>query len=153
MNRKFPAVILSFLLALLLASPVHALSWAYDFVVWDGKVYEVTEEELAPEEVAGQIGSVRTQANENTGSYYGNASNAYPRGTPYFSIDGVSEREAIVVQDDESRLLVAEFRDSAPFHWMNVVIGAIPFLLILAGVGAVVLIGIYVNKTRQHEKT
>ncbi|TMW73911.1 hypothetical protein [Alteribacter natronophilus] len=148
MTKKFMSLTL-FISALLIALPAYALSWGHDFVVWDGNVYEVTDEEVDPEDVTGQIGSVRTQADEYTGSYFGNASNAYPKGTPYFSIDGVSDQEAIAVQDENNRLLLAEYARDAPFHWMNVLIGAIPYLLILGGVGAVILIGLYVNKSRR----
>jgi hypothetical protein len=59
-------------------SSVHALSWAYPFVVWKGNVYQVTDETMTSSQVKKRIGGVETKPNEMTGNYYGNASNSYP---------------------------------------------------------------------------
>lgn len=59
---------------------VQALSWAYPIVVWEGRLYEVIEEEQWPESsVAGAIGKVVSMADDMSGTYYGNASNYYPK--------------------------------------------------------------------------
>ncbi|WP_033542155.1 hypothetical protein [Planococcus sp. CAU13] len=113
-----------FLLSLVLMftcfASVQALSWAYGFVVWDGNVYEVKEEEFLQENEVGEvIGEVETQADDMTGNHYGNASNYYPLGTKYYEIAGTPASEAIAVEVD-GQWLKAVYAHRAPFHIMNV---------------------------------
>ena len=63
--------------------------------VWDGKVYKVQENEMIEESKIGKrIGKVKTEPYSTMRSsamtYYGNASNYYPIGTPYYEIKGIS---------------------------------------------------------------
>ena len=67
---------LSLILVFIVSSPVQAHKWAYKFVVWDGKVYEVKEEQKIEEsEIGKSIGEVKREPNSKTYRYYGNASN------------------------------------------------------------------------------
>ena len=118
------------------ASSVHALSWAYAFVVWSGNVYEVTDEALLEGEIGKVIGEVKTKPNEMTGNYYGNASNAYPKGTKYYEINGTSSEAAIAVEIKEMKWVKAVYVHEAPFHWMDLVKIITPLLIL----GAVVVI-------------
>ena len=103
-------------------SSVQALSWAYVFVVWDGKVYEVKEAEILNESSLRKvIGEVETKPDEMTGSYYGNASNGYPIGTKYYAIEGVSTGQAIAVQNGPG-FVKAVYAHNAPFHILNVIL-------------------------------
>lgn len=118
----------------------QALTWAYGFVVWDGNVYEVKEEEILPDNDIGKvIGEVKTQANDMTGNHYGNASNYYPKGTKYYEIAGTSTSEAIAVEV-ENHWLKAVYVHRAPFHIMNVftslyfIAAIVLIFLIIAGV-------------------
>jgi hypothetical protein len=53
------------LLCLLISSSVQALSWAYPFVVWKGKVYEVKQEDIISDsEIGKKIGEVKTKPND-----------------------------------------------------------------------------------------
>lgn len=81
---------------LLLSVPLQALatSWAYPLVVWDGKTYEVTDEYVT--EVDRVIGHVTSYSDME--SHSGNFSNAYHKGTKYYSIAGVSTDDAIAVE-------------------------------------------------------
>ncbi len=100
--------------------PVHALSWAYPFVVWDGKVYEVKREETIPDTEIGQmIGEVKTKPDDMTGRFFGNASNNYPKGTAYYEIKAIPVSSAIAVQEGKQRVK-AVYVHEAPFHIMNV---------------------------------
>lgn len=129
---------LAILLFLFIASPVQALSWAYPFVAWNGNVYEVKEEEILQESEVGEIiGEVKTQADDMTGNYYGDASNLYPIGTKYYEIAGTPTSEAIAVEVD-GELLKAEYAHKVPFHIMNVFtssyfIGAVVLIVLLIG--------------------
>ncbi|MDF1511200.1 hypothetical protein PZE06_24005 [Robertmurraya sp. DFI.2.37] len=115
--------IISFVLLLiwLSSSTAQALSWAYPFVVWEGKVYEVKQEEFIDASKIGKIiGKVKTTADDMTGEYYGDASNYYPIGTEYFAIQGVSVSSAIAVKENE-KWIKAVYVNKAPFHIMNIV--------------------------------
>lgn len=46
--------LLSLLLIFMISSSVHALKWAYPFVVWKGKIYEVKQEEMIEESEIGK---------------------------------------------------------------------------------------------------
>ncbi len=112
--------LLSLLLVFMISSNVQALSWAFSFVVWNGKVYEVKHEEIiADSEIGKVIGKVKTKPNEMTGSYYGNTSNYYPRGTKYYEIKGTSTSAKIAVKEDH-QWVKAVYVHKAPFHIMNV---------------------------------
>lgn len=118
---------------------VQALSWAYSFVVWKGNVYEVTEEHVLASEIGKEIGEVKTEPNDMTGNYYGNASNSYPKGTKYYEISGTSTESAIAVEVEEKQWVKAVYVHEAPFHWMNLVTKISPFLILFAIVVIIIL--------------
>ncbi len=96
-NRQFFFVVLVSLLIFTSFLPNKSLaSWAYAFVVWDGYIYVVSDEFV--EEVDEEIGRV-TKYSDTEGTYSGNFSNVYKKGTAYYSIKGVSTDEAIAVED------------------------------------------------------
>lgn len=119
-----------FILVFLTNSTVHALSWAYPFVVWSGNVYKVTDEEVIDSLIDKRIGEVKTKPND-MGNYFGNASNYYPKGTEYFEIRGISTDNAIAVKNEEGKWLKAVYVKKAPFHWMNLFTNPFPFLILI----------------------
>ncbi|MDN4607674.1 hypothetical protein [Sporosarcina highlanderae] len=123
--------ILCLLIILLTNSSVQALSWAYPFVVWKGKVYEVTEEKVNTSLIGRKIGEVKTKPHEMTGSHYGNASNYFPIGTEYFEISGISTKTAIAVQAGEGEWVKAVFTGKTSFHWMDLFNNIFPALILL----------------------
>ncbi|WP_449539702.1 hypothetical protein [Ferdinandcohnia sp. Marseille-Q9671] len=127
-------------------STVQALSWAYSFVVWNGNVYEVTDENMIETEIGKVIGEVKTKPNDMTGNFYGNASNSYPKGTKYYEISGTPTESAIAVEIEKKQWVKAVYVNEAPFHWMNVAIYILPFLIILA-------IGVYIIQRMKKAKT
>lgn len=82
-------------------------SWAYSFVVWDGYVYIISKN--IAEDPAKEIGEV-TYYSDAEGTYSGNFSNTYEKGTKYFAITGVSTNVAIAVQERDGTFITA-FRD------------------------------------------
>jgi hypothetical protein len=70
-------------------------SWAYSFVVWDGYLYVVSDEYVT--EIDKEIGQVTRYSDMY--EQPGNFSNAYEKGTKYYSIKGVSTDESIAVED------------------------------------------------------
>lgn len=112
-------------------SSVQALSWAYAFVVWDGKVYKVTEEKLLDSEIGESIGEVETKPNDMTGNYYGNASNSYPKGTKYFKINDIPTSAVIAVEVEDDVWQKAVYVHKAPFHWMNLFTNIVPIIILI----------------------
>ncbi|WP_214703363.1 MULTISPECIES: hypothetical protein [unclassified Exiguobacterium] len=103
------------LLSVFIAIPVSALSWAYTFVVFDRNAYEVLDTTIDEGSLGDVIGEVGTTVNDETGRYYGNASNGYPIGTAYREVDGESVEDVIAVEDG-SEWKRAEYRFEAPYH-------------------------------------
>lgn len=70
--------------------------WAFEFVVWDGYIYQLSEEYV--ENIDEEIGEV-TKYSDMEGTYSGNFSNTYEKGTKYYAIQGISTEEAIAIED------------------------------------------------------
>ncbi len=103
------------LFAISIALPVSALSWAYTFVVFDRNAYEVLDTIIDEDSLGDVIGEVETTVNDETGRYYGNASNGYPIGTAYREVVGEPVEDVIAVEDG-SEWKRAEYRFEAPYH-------------------------------------
>ena len=146
---------LSFILVLMISSSVQASEWAYPFVVWDGKEYEVKEAILIDEsEIGKRIGKVKTEPySDNRSSamrYYGNASNVYPVGTPYYEVKGVSTATAIAVKVDNGWAR-ADYIREAPKYFMDTVKKT--FNIVLFSIIGVISIGyIYRAIKRRNQK-
>jgi hypothetical protein len=74
--------------------------WAYSFVVWDGLTYQLSDEYV--ENINEEIGEV-TKYSDMEGTYSGNFSNVYEKGTKYYAITGISSKEAIAVEEKDGR--------------------------------------------------
>lgn len=83
-------------------------SWAYPFVVNDGKLYVTTKEPVEETLIDKEVGEV-TYFSDQEGSYGGNFSNIYPKGTPYYSIRGIDPDEAIAIKTTEGTYIRAVF--------------------------------------------
>ncbi|MBJ9992786.1 MULTISPECIES: hypothetical protein [unclassified Paenibacillus] len=103
MKRVLP-LFLSFILLFPLS--IASASWAYPFVVYSGHIYQVTEQAVQPEDVGQKIGIV-TKYSDWEGTYRGNFSNMYPKGTGYYAIEGRSRQEAIAVRTGEDTYILA----------------------------------------------
>ncbi len=78
--------------------------WAYSFVVWDGYTYVVIDEDVT--EIDEKIGHV-TKYSDDEGTYSGNFSNTYKKGTKYYSIKRISTDEAIAIQEKGGKYIKA----------------------------------------------
>ncbi|MFJ7935111.1 hypothetical protein [Sporosarcina sp. NPDC096371] len=72
--------------------------WAFNFVVWDEYIYKVSDDYI--EAIDQEIGAV-TKYSDRAGTYSGNFSNKYKKGTTYYSIKGISTDEAIAIQEED----------------------------------------------------
>ena len=97
MRSNHLLLITVFLIVLTSFSPGKpmATSWAYSFVVWDGYIYVISDEYVA--EVNSEIGQVSKYSDME--QYSGNFSNAYKKGTKYYSIEGIGTDEAIAIEE------------------------------------------------------
>lgn len=134
------------LLLLSISLSAQALSWAYAFVVLDGRVYEVMEVAVLEGDLGEVVGEVETMADDMDGSYYGDASNMYPIGTTYREVNGEAMEDVLAVED-ESGWKRAEYRHDAPFslrdHLDKVAYGAL-------AVGVFIFVAIRMKKRHEN---
>lgn len=71
--------------------------WVNSFVVWEGYIYRISDEYI--DDISEEIGEV-TKYSDMEGTYSGNFSNAYRKGTKFYAIKGISTEEAIAVAED-----------------------------------------------------
>ncbi|MDN4607672.1 hypothetical protein [Sporosarcina highlanderae] len=82
---------------LLVAGCSSSADWNSSFVVWNGYLYEVSDEYVT--ETNDEIGRV-TKYSDKEGTYSGNFSNKYKKGTKLYSIKGVHTDEAIAIEEE-----------------------------------------------------
>jgi len=79
--------------------PLQAVSadWASSFVVYSNDIYEITDEPILPNVIEKKIGHV-THYSDEEGTYRGNFSNTFPKGTAYYSIKNTNAKVAIAIE-------------------------------------------------------
>lgn len=136
-------------LTLLLLAPLHTgvAEWEFPFVVYEGKVYEVTDEPVPPSDIGTAIGEVSSQVTTENDDLSGNASNIYPVGTIYFDIASIDRGEAIAVEISEGNYVKAIYTSASDggFNIWTV-------LLVLGVVAAAIVITISFKSQRDHLK-
>lgn len=95
----------SFLLFMFLLVP--SASAAYEFVVHDGKIYDVTTQEITPEDVGTAIGEVTVK----TEDIEDGASNVFPAGTFYYEVLGLDRRETIAIEKEPGVFVLANYTE------------------------------------------
>jgi hypothetical protein len=106
--KKIISVVFIFLIACtFLISKTYA-KWAYAFVVYDGNIYVVSETHIEPNKIGKKIGKV-TKYSDQEGTYSGNFSNQFPRGTEYYEIEGVKTNEAIAIKESKESFIKAKY--------------------------------------------
>lgn len=78
------------------ASNNSSADWAFQFVVWENYIYQLSDEYA--ENIDEKIGEV-TKYSDMEGTYSGNFSNTYEKGTKYYAIQGISTEEAIAIEE------------------------------------------------------
>ncbi len=74
--------------------------WAISFVVWDDYIYRIGHGYV--QEIDEEIGQIMLYS-DTEGSYAGNFSNEYEKGTKYFSITGISTNKAIAIKEKDGK--------------------------------------------------
>ena len=83
-----------------LAMPTVYASWAMQFVVYSGNMYEITATQIDVQKIDKKIGQV-TSYSSREGTYSGNFSNAYPVGTEYYALKEIDPQQAIAVKTND----------------------------------------------------
>jgi hypothetical protein len=140
-------LILVTLLALTLPSQSLATSWAYNFVVWEGYIYEITDEYVTDVDL--EVGEVTAYSDME--SLPGNFSNTYKVGTKYYTIKSISSDEAIAIEEADGKYIkavkIGEYSITSGFQGMfGGEQGIVP--LIIVG-GFIVLIIFYERKLKR----
>ncbi|MDQ6418762.1 hypothetical protein RB620_04845 [Paenibacillus sp. LHD-117] len=126
---KLISVLMCVLLLMTARIPTAFADWASKFVVYVGGMYTVTEAEVTEDRIGERIGKV-TRYSDREGTYRGNFSNAFPKGTPYYAIIGESASETIAVRTPEGRYWAAVYSGDYPeaaiwasvYFWIGVVV-------------------------------
>ena len=84
-KRYMKIPLITLLLLVMCSSPAALASWAYPFVVNDGKIYVMSEDPVEASALGDVVGKV-TYYTDREGTYGGNFSNVYPKGTKYYAI-------------------------------------------------------------------
>ena len=134
------------LLFLSVSMSAQALSWAYAFVVLDGRVYEVMDVAVLEADLGDVVGEVKTLADDMDGSFYGDASNMYPIGTTYRKVKGEVKEDVLAVEDG-SGWKRAEYRHDAPFS-MRDHLDKVAYAVF--GIGAVLFVSTRVKKRHKN---
>ncbi|MFC5602785.1 hypothetical protein [Sporosarcina koreensis] len=94
----YSQLVCQFLLLSVIAGCSSSADWNSAFVVWNGYMYEVSNEYV--DETDEEIGQVTTYSDRER-TYSGNFSNKYSKGTKFYSIKGINTDEAIAVEEGE----------------------------------------------------
>lgn len=139
-HMKIPLITL--LLLVMCSSPAALASWAYSFVVNDGKIYVMSEDPVEASALGDVVGKV-TYHTDREGTYGGNFSNVYPKGTKYYAVQGIAPETAIAVET-QAGYLMAHYEGEyggARVSWMVIKdwIAAGLILLIVGCVAVIIL--------------
>lgn len=140
-GRLMPISLFTLLLLVMCSSPAAVASWAYPFVVNDGKIFVVSEDRVEESTLGDVVGKV-TYHTDQEGTYGGNFSNIYPKGTKYYAIQGIAPESTIAVETQEGYVMAryeGEYGGShVPWEFIKNWIAAGLILLIVVWVSAVV---------------
>lgn len=105
MSQRFIQIPIWALSLLMLCVSTVSASWAYSFVVNDGRLFIISDEKVSEDLIGDVVGEV-TYHSTQEGSYNGNFSNHYEAGTQYYAIQGP---EVVKPEVSWQKLLSAHF--------------------------------------------
>lgn len=101
-------IILVTLILLIIPFNTAYAKWAYDFVVYNKNIYVITDKKVSAELIGSMLGRV-TKYSDREGTYSGNFSNIYPKGTQYYEIIGSDVNKAIAIKEKDGTLIEAKY--------------------------------------------
>ncbi|MBH5319775.1 hypothetical protein I6N90_18410 [Paenibacillus sp. GSMTC-2017] len=106
--RSFIVIMILFLQPVTISA-----DWINNFVVYDGNSYTITDKEIQSDSIGKRLGEV-TRYSDREGTYHGNFSNTYPKGTQYYAIEGANKKSKIAVKTPEGRYILATYSGNYP---------------------------------------
>lgn len=82
--------------------------WAYGFIVYNKNIYVITDMKVNAELIGSMLGQV-TKYSDREGTYSGNFSNKYPKGTKYYEIIGSDINKVIAVKGNNGTYTEAKY--------------------------------------------
>lgn len=133
-------IIISFFIFLMCCNFLVSKSfadWSSPFVVYNGNLYVVMDTKIEPNTIGKKIGEV-TNYSDMEGTYNGNFSNQFPKGTEYYEIKGVDIKNAFAVKKIDNSFVRVNYNGKYGGavnhnHWIK------PILYLT---GVIILIGI-----------
>ncbi|AFH62693.1 hypothetical protein ACVNS2_18760 [Paenibacillus caseinilyticus] len=84
-----------------------------------GKTYIITDDRVEEEQIDLRIGKV-TEYSDQEGTYWGNFSNSFPKGTELYNIKGVNIDEAIAIKINEESFIKADYKGEYAGSWFDI---------------------------------
>jgi hypothetical protein len=132
------SVVLVFLIACtFLISNTYA-KWAYAFVVNNGNIYVVSETHIESNKIGKKIGEV-TKYSDQEGTYSGNFSNQFPKGTEYYEIKGVKTNEFIGIKESKDSFIKAKYHGKYAGSVLDYLMILVYFIGIVLFIGVIYL--------------
>lgn len=107
MQKTIKIIIVAMILLSLPINTVNA-KWAYPFVVYNKNIYIITDKKVNTELIESKLGRV-TKYSSREGTYSGNFSNTYPKGTKYYKIKDTDVNEFIAVNEKDGSFTAAKY--------------------------------------------
>ena len=112
MMKNIKILLVSVILIIISFNTAYA-KWSYEFVVYNKNVYVITDKKVYAELIGSMLGRV-TKYSDREGTYSGNFSNKYPRGTIYYEIIGLEVNKAIAVKEKSGTFIEAQYKGEYP---------------------------------------
>ncbi|WP_088104827.1 hypothetical protein [Halalkalibacter urbisdiaboli] len=106
MGKSFNKIFIIVIISVIFIQGCSSKSWAFPFVKWNDKNYVITEDIVEGNLVGRELGKV-TKYSTSEGSYSGNFSNYYKKGTKYYEIVDTDTNEAIAIEDSKGNFIKA----------------------------------------------
>lgn len=107
--------------------------WAYSFIVYNKNVYLITEIKIDSEFIGEELGQV-TKYSDREGTYSGNFSNTYPKGTKYYKIKDVDVKESIAIKEVDGSFTQTNYESQyagAKYNIVTILFYMIAFIILL----------------------
>lgn len=97
-------------LAILFIIPFNTVyaKWANEFVVYNKNIYVITDKKVNAKLIGSMLGQV-TKYSDREGTYSGNFSNKYPKGTKYYGIIDSDVNKVIAVKEKNGTFIEAKY--------------------------------------------
>lgn len=107
MTKKMKTIIASVILLMTFYNTAYA-KWSYEFVVFNKSIYTITDKKINSDLIGAVLGQVTSYSNQE-GTYSGNFSNTFPKGTKYYNIKGSDSNKVIAIKVKDGTFIEANY--------------------------------------------